>query len=632
MSEKVIEILEKFSEHLDITTPIAFIIRVIGWMIIKGLAWIVDGLENVTNIILGLKLFYQNPSFVDFIESFQPVLVILFAFNILFIGYLLIFQRKFNREGVLTNVIMALIILVLLGSGMQQADRFATEAINAINVDETDTVATKIIKDNITDLSQFDLNDWKTPDLEEPNKIPQDNITNINITETIDEEFKFESGKTISSLGNKVLTNTLTYSDAGKPKTTELDNGWFTMFDQAYYRWSWDFWNMFLTLGIMAVVLVTISIKLAKLFFELAFNQALATFVAPTDMHSGQKMKAVIQSILSIFIVMIMMFLSLKVYLIGSEWIGEQFDGIVYFIGMIGFAMAVIDGPNIVERLFGIDAGIKSGWGALAGTYALARGSAGVAKGIGKGATGVAQTTGAVGGKAMSGVGGATGFVQGMAASQNQPNKTSNNGNKNDTPKENEQENKSRESEDANQISGDYGSSLEKEMNDKYGQDNQSKPSNKQQSIHDEMKQKGYTSNARSNGQSNFSNSLVGNNSSSVNPQNKEMASAKVSDSSPSFSNETGSISSMESENSTPNISNNVRDNAPQMGGKIIEKDEKNNQNIAPENRHIGQVMKEKSTQTIKNNKAIQNTKRSYQIGKNTGNSIKKNYKKHFNK
>ena len=39
-------------------------------------------------------------------------------------------------------------------------------------------------------------------------------------------------------------------------------------------------------------------------------------------------------------------------------------------IALIAFSVAVIDGPNIVERLFGIDAGLKNGWGVLAGAYA----------------------------------------------------------------------------------------------------------------------------------------------------------------------------------------------------------------------------------------------------------------------
>lgn len=48
------------------------------------------------------------------------------------------------------------------------------------------------------------------------------------------------------------------------------------------------------------------------------------------------------------------------------------------------------------ERIFGIDAGLKSGWGLLAGGLAAAKGMTSAAKGIGKGlaATGSALATG----------------------------------------------------------------------------------------------------------------------------------------------------------------------------------------------------------------------------------------------
>lgn len=180
--EEILEKLLQFGDYLSVGTIIWNVIRSLLWIFAKGLVWIVDTLENVTDTILGLKAFYQNEEFVDFIETFQPVLVILFALNILYIGYLLIFQKKFNREGVLTNVIMALIIIVLLGSGMQKADRFTTDAIDAIgDVDRSGTMGTEIVTDNIRDVALYDINGWETPEREEKNNIDGEFATDINI-------------------------------------------------------------------------------------------------------------------------------------------------------------------------------------------------------------------------------------------------------------------------------------------------------------------------------------------------------------------------------------------------------------------------------------------------------------------
>lgn len=47
MDKEIAQIIEKFSEHLNITNPIIFIVRELGWIFIKGLGWLVDSLENI---------------------------------------------------------------------------------------------------------------------------------------------------------------------------------------------------------------------------------------------------------------------------------------------------------------------------------------------------------------------------------------------------------------------------------------------------------------------------------------------------------------------------------------------------------------------------------------------------------
>ncbi|MYL43968.1 pLS20_p028 family conjugation system transmembrane protein [Virgibacillus salexigens] len=648
--EEILEKLVEFGEYLTEGTIIQDTFRWLLWMITIGLAWIVDALEDVANNILGLKLFYENPDFVDFIESFQPVLVILFALNILFIGYLLIFQKKFNREGVLTNIIMALIILVLLGSGMQQADRFSTQAINAIDTGGNGKMGSEVITKNITDVSLFDLNGWETPELEEKNNIQNEYATSININSYLTEGSEITPEEKLSSNGEDILSHKIETLGDGTRKVVELEDGnWISDITQEYYyRYTVDWFNIIATLLIVAVVLVTISVKLAQLFFELAFNQALATFIAPSDMHSGQKMKAVVQNILSIFIVMIMIFLSMKIYLIGSEWIGENFDGLVYLVAMLGFARAVIDGPNIVERLFGIDAGIKSGWGAIAGTYALAKGASSVTKGLGQGAKNVASGAGKMGNsvanKSASAMGGMAGLTQGLKDNENQGNEANNNktdSNMNNANENGQQQSDSSTSENTsesssgsmeeNQGDGGHNPSLQDEMNANSEEGNQNK-SDKPQSLHEEMKQKGYESKSNpARGASGFVASQVAdqgnaNSSSMASGGNQEVASTTEGyTGSGSKGSNTPPPSSSPSNESVPL--------APTGNSDAVER--RNESNHIQEDRHVGQVIRDNFSerkQNLSNSRMAQNTKRSYQVGRNTGKVIKKNVKKNFKK
>jgi hypothetical protein len=134
---------------------------------------------------------------------------------------------------------------------------------------------------------------------------------------------------------------------------------------------------------VMAITLFSIAYKLARLSFELAFNHLLVVMVAPADLHDGQKTKKILQSILNTFLVIVLIFISMKIYIIGTAYLADNFDGWVYVIALIGFSLALLDGPNIVERLFGIDAGLKGGLGLLAGTYAAGKMTASFANGVG---------------------------------------------------------------------------------------------------------------------------------------------------------------------------------------------------------------------------------------------------------
>ncbi|TCI20415.1 hypothetical protein EVJ34_14375 [Exiguobacterium sp. SL-9] len=156
--------------------------------------------------------------------------------------------------------------------------------------------------------------------------------------------------------------------------SSKLDQGGVEWNNQYYYRYQPNWLTIFVTLGIMGFTLFSIAYKLARLSFELAFNYVLAILVAPADLHSGQKTKKVIQSILNTFLVIILIFVSIKLYTIGTAYLAETLDGFAYLIALIAFSVALIDGPNMVERLFGIDAGLKRGWGVALGAYAAGKG------------------------------------------------------------------------------------------------------------------------------------------------------------------------------------------------------------------------------------------------------------------
>ena len=373
------ELISKFKDLEDVfnlSNLVNDALRTVGWILVRGLAVIIDGLEEVTNTILLTKTFFNNPEVVEFVQTIQPFLYVLLAGSFLFTGYLIIFQKKFDREGFLINLFITLLILGLLSPTMIKVNDFSDEAIaqtksSDLYSENDSTISNKILLQNIHDLVLYDKKEFKVADQKEKmNNIPESLVKNLRVNEVFN-----QNDFSLSDTGVK-LSESFVIWDGQKAVLGELDQSGVEWNNQYYYRYHPNWLTILVTLGVMGFTLFSIAYKLARLSFELAFNYVLAILVAPADLHSGQKTKKVIQSILNTFLVIILIFVSIKLYTIGTAYLADTLDGLAYLIALIAFSAALIDGPNMVERLFGIDAGLKRGWGVALGAYAVGKGTA----------------------------------------------------------------------------------------------------------------------------------------------------------------------------------------------------------------------------------------------------------------
>ncbi|PEI96118.1 pLS20_p028 family conjugation system transmembrane protein [Bacillus toyonensis] len=434
--EEILKVLETFSDYLQVGDIVNYVLRWLGWFLIVGLSLVVDALEGVTDAILGIKGFFNSPEIQNFVDMLYPLFVVLLAISFLYIGYMFIMNKQMNRSQIIINIFITLSVLCLLSTGMTKVDKFTDDAIAVVKSEQKGSLSDEIIKKNITDVAVIDQNGWKKKeDMNPKNNIPEKNIRQIDITEKIDKDFEFAKDKELSEGGQDILKNKRVMDGMGVASLAELKDGWFDFFPEKYYRWHWNFWNIFFTLLITGLTLLLVSIKLARLFYELAFNYLLANILAPADVANGQKLKAVLSNILNIFIATIMIFLSLKLYIMGTAFLHDKLSGVPYLIALAAFSMAVLDGPAVVERLFGIDIGLKSSWGMLVGGYALGKGIAGLAsskpmKGlgnmIGKGAKGAAEGTGVAAAKTASAAAMATGGMAGLISGLKNGNESEN--------------------------------------------------------------------------------------------------------------------------------------------------------------------------------------------------------------
>ncbi|ACD14167.1 hypothetical protein FDE76_15075 [Clostridium botulinum] len=365
--------------HDNNITQIADVISIgfrwIGWRIIEFLSRIINTLEASATKLCTLNGFFNSTEVNTLINRYKPLVWMILGISIAIIGMKIIFNRVKNRGDLAPNLMFSVCVLILLPVMMLKIDTMSTLAIqdlNSYNISSANT----IVKNNLHDIYYLDSVNYNLTG--NKNNISANDILSIDINEKLDTD-------NISISHRKIFKNKIIKDSNGSSVMTKLKQGWF-LYEQ-FYRYNLDFVVTLISLGAIGITLICISLKSVRLIFEIAVNKFLATLFAFADIESGKKLKAILKHIGSMFAVLVTMSVMLKFYVLFNSYLSRiestnPFDDFTKVIVILGVSVAVIDGPNIIEQVFGIDAGLKSGLGVMVGGYGAARVVGGIGKGI----------------------------------------------------------------------------------------------------------------------------------------------------------------------------------------------------------------------------------------------------------
>ena len=451
-TEQLLKILQDYSNIFNLDTILGRTMRELFWGIVKVLGYIVDSISAITDKLFVLDRFYNDPHVVDFVNSVKPLIVVLFALSLLGVGYQLMFSQTKQFKKIGTNILVAMAVILVLPMAMDKMNALTNIGVTAVKGSPS-SLTNQITKSNTIDVLLYDKLNFKKDDinaLKSPNEIDEKNIRYIDPTSIIEPDFINTSNiKNKDVFGVRISTDT-----NGKLNTEKLNQGWMTFWKEYYYRYNINFLNIIVSLGVIGATLAFTCFKLAKMIFELGYNKFLAILIAPADINDGQKTKQIIQNIMSTFIVTFLIAVLLKFYVMFVA-VCAKASGIEGVILLVAGSFAVIDGPNLVEKLFGIDAGLKSGFKTMAGAYMAGSAVMGGAKSIGKTAKNLAGGAGKIAGSAL---GAGAGIASGL------------NNKKSDSLYKDMDKDKQKKSTDANK-----GKSLYKDMAKAKGNENKSK-------------------------------------------------------------------------------------------------------------------------------------------------------------
>ncbi|PGX80007.1 hypothetical protein COE45_19910, partial [Bacillus thuringiensis] len=385
------EILTQYQDILDINGIASNIFRWLGQQLLFVLLYINEVVEKVVMQVITSNDFFQYSGINDLRNGMSLVVWALLTVTIIAVGYQLMFNKIEKRTNVILNGLLSILFLVGGPILMDNLNKIASAGVKDLH-GEPGSIGVSIVKSNLADLNFYAKTDFQLgdPKGKRINGISEENIKYIDFNETVDMGLAKDEGK-------KALNSRLALSYDNKIEAVDLDNGWFDVFKEAYYRWSINWGSVLISLIVTAFALLISIVKVGRIIYELAFHNIFGALVAATDISSGQRLKKIINEIFSCYAVIFCMALLLKIYSLYIGWLATKDFG---FMGwgnallLLAGSWAVIDGPNIVERILGIDAGLQSGWKTMMAGAMAAKAGFDIAKATGsmvkKGATGTA--------------------------------------------------------------------------------------------------------------------------------------------------------------------------------------------------------------------------------------------------
>lgn len=360
----------------------------IGWSVIKSMFAVVEGIQNMIPEVLDLFSFVESTGLNKVYQSVLSTIVVgLMILSLVIIGYKMITSKgTVDLKSVGMNVVMSIVLILLMPtligsteklSGIMFAKTLYNDATSINNQDGG--VAWSLIEQGVTDLAYINKTDqYSTIDkTNDRNNLTKENFWKTDLTQVLTDNVIDKMEKENPAADN--LRYELVENSNNEFVATKFSDNFLSTFSDSlksgYYRYQANLWGISIGLTALAIAYVFSAFVIITAILELAFKRVLGVLVFATDLETGQRSKQVLSDILQCYLTVgfqgfgLSMFAMFINYLNSGEGISTNI-----FIKTIAYICAVfvlIKGSGTVMRYFGVDIGLKEGYGQLASAFGM---------------------------------------------------------------------------------------------------------------------------------------------------------------------------------------------------------------------------------------------------------------------
>jgi len=414
---QIITFLETHHGILNKSSYFSDGLRFIGYWVIRLLSMLLDAVSSAQVEALRFLNFTTYQPIKDLSDKYQVIGLMVAGVCLATLGVLIMHKKERDLDKVVQNFLVATVLFLSLNLLLTNLSEFVRGASRASS---SEAFSQQIIRPNLTDLYAMDKAEWNTGIFggdtgNYPNFLSSDkdfakveiNSTLVTAQKLLGDFFKDPNAVPLSDKAKEALAFQLDYYGS-TPVLRKMSN-YFLGKDDMYYRYSWNFWTILFTLIGALVVSVFLLWRLFQIMMEMGITSIWGQISSFTDIHSGKRNWQIINKLVSCAIVIIALFLLQNIFVLMWQYI----DTLGYamplnVLAKLAVAFFIIQGPDIIEQLYGIDAGTSGLASSVTGLVQGVRGISMLGKGVGKGLSTAANTPVKVSKFAGSTVGGAT--------------------------------------------------------------------------------------------------------------------------------------------------------------------------------------------------------------------------------
>lgn len=390
-NKEVLKFLTKYQDYLQFTKGGfgSIVVQSLSWGLIRGAYFVCKSAENLVPQSLSLFSFVESAGLNKVYQSVLSTIVVgLMILSLVIIGYKMVTGKgTVDLKSVGINVLMSIVLILLMPtligsteklSGIMFAKTLYNDATSINNQDGG--VAWSLIEDGVTDLVYINKNDAYDrlgKDGVQKNALKEKNFFSYDFSEVI----TVDTAKDLEDDNKKAeyLQSRLTPDGEGNMQAVKIDDGWMSMFSDSfkggYYRFTKNTFALTLGLLSLAVAYVFSIFIIVTAILELAFKRVLGVLVFATDIETGQRSKVVLSDILQCYLTVGFQGFGLSMFAMFVSYLGTGGGSSVNpFIKAVAYVCAVfvlIKGSGTVMRYFGVDIGLKEGYGQLASAFGM---------------------------------------------------------------------------------------------------------------------------------------------------------------------------------------------------------------------------------------------------------------------